>query len=217
MKNVYFVRHGESVANATGIRLGESAQLTALGEKQALLAAARLKNLPLERIIASPFVRAHHTASIIAEHLERKIDTVSLLFIERRNPSSMLNRDSKDPEIEKVWDEIARNYDAKNWRHSDEENFEDLCTRAIAALSFLEALPEQHILVVTHGMFMKVLFAHVLLGKHMNGRIFWDKFVPIKTIANTGIVHLEHTENYHKTAMYWKVVSWNDHAHLLGG
>ena len=126
----------------------------------------------------------------------------------------MLNRDSKDPEIEKVWDEIARNYDAKNWRHSDEENFEDLCTRAIAALSFLEALPEQHILVVTHGMFMKVLFAHVLLGEHINGRIFWDKFVPMKTIANTGIMHLEYVENYHKTAMYWKVISWNDHAHL---
>jgi len=63
-------------------------------------------------------------------------------------------------------------------------------------------------------MFMKVILAHILLGDHLTGRIFWDQFVPIKNIHNTGIMHLEYTDNFHKTAKYWKLVSWNDHAHL---
>ena len=113
-----------------------------------------------------------------------------------------------------MWEEIATNYGVPGWRHSDEENFEDLLERAKKALSFLETLPEERILVTSHGLFMKAILAHVLLGDHLNGRIFWDQFIPIKNVENTGILHLEYTDNYHGTCKYWKLHSWNDRAHL---
>lgn len=213
-KHVYIVRHGESDANATGIRQGADAILTERGKMQAELVGKRLRGNRIERIIASPYTRARETAAIIARELEMEISEHSPLFIERVNPSIMLGTHLKDPVMERIWDEIASNYDVSGWRHSDEENFEDLRSRAVNALSFLESLPEERILVTSHGLFMKVILAHVLLGSHLNGRIFWDQFIPTKNVENTGILSLQYTDNYFGTKKYWKLISWNDHAHL---
>lgn len=213
-KHVYVVRHGESIANVTQIRMGPEAPLTDRGEAQADALGKRLARLPLERIIASDFVRAHDTARIVTKHTIHTHIDLSPLFVERRNPSFMMGQHLKDPNHLRIWEVIAMNYGNLGWRHSDEENFEDLITRAKNALSYLAALPEQHIAVFSHGMFMKVVLAHVLLGAHLNGRIFWDQFIPAKNVENTGIMHLQFTEDFHKTAMYWKLISWNDHAHL---
>lgn len=213
-KHVFIVRHGESVANATGIRQGPETPLTERGVAQARLIGTRLSNYRIDRIVASPYIRAHQTATIIAEKLGMEIRDISPLFIERVNPSIMIGRHINDLEIEHMWEEIAAHYGVPGWRHSDEENFEDLIKRAIVALSFLETLPEKHVLVTSHGLFMKAILAHILLGEHLNGRIFWDQFVPMKNVENTGILHLEYADNYHGTCKYWKLHSWNDHAHL---
>lgn len=214
-KHVYFVRHGESVANATGIRQGATSPLSEKGKTQAMQVAKRIARLSIERIVVSPYERTKETARSIIETSGHKNVESSELFVERRNPSIMRGTRVGDPEIERAWETIAANYHVSGWHHSDEENFEDLIVRAKKALVFLEKLPEKNILVVSHGMFMKVILAHVLLGEHLNGRVFWDRFVPTKNVANTGIMHLEYTDNYTKTGMYWKLVSWNDHAHLL--
>ena len=213
-KHVYFVRHGESVANATGIRHGEETLLTSLGKIQAEQVTKRLLKIRIERIVKSPFVRTRETSAVIEQELHGIPVSESSLFIERVNPSVMRDRHKHDPEMIRIWDEIEKNYHTHDWHHSDEENFEDLRDRAMRAMKFLETLPENRILVVTHGLFMKAIFAHVLLGGKLNGRVFWDCFVPAKTVRNTGIMHLEYTENFHKTGMYWKLISWNDHAHL---
>jgi len=213
-KHVYFVRHGESVANATGIRQGAETPLTELGRRQALCVGKRLSGMRIKRIVKSPFVRARETSELIEQELPGVPVTESALFVERRNPSVMVGTMAGDPEMEHAWRLIAENYHVSGWHHSDEENFDDLVGRAKEVLTLLEGLLEKNILVVSHGMFMKVLFARVLLGDNLNGRIFWDQFVPAKNVANTGMMHLEYTENFHKTGKYWKLVSWNDHAHL---
>src|SRR3989338_4962038 len=150
-KQVYLVRHGESVTNATKIHFG---------------------------------------------------------------PSVVHNRHGDEPEVRRVWHEISTNAHVPGWRHSDEENFTDLLLRAKQALAFLEALPEECVIVVSHGMTLKMLLAHILLGDRLDGRIFWDCFVPAKNIANTGIMHVEFTDRFDGKGLYWKLVSWNDHAHL---
>lgn len=213
-KHVYFVRHGESVANATGIRQGPETPLTELGKKQAICVAGRLSALPIERVVISTYTRAKETAAPIIEAGRHTAVNYSELFIERRNPSLMVGTKMNDPALEHVWSKIAANHHLPHWHHSDEENFADLVSRAKKALIFLEELNEKHILIVSHGMFMKVVFAHVLLGEKLDGRIFWDQFIPAKNVVNTGIMHIEHTENYRKTRKFWKLISWNDYTHL---
>ncbi len=213
-KNVYFGRHGESRANATGVREGGDSPLTERGLLQAKFSALRLKGKGIQRIISSDYARAVSTALVHSSHLGLPLTDTSPLFAERRNPSVMLGKHVGDPEVERMWHEIALNYGTHDWRHSDEENFADLVERAKQALAFLEFIPEDTVYVASHGMFMKVILAHVQLGEHTNGRIFWDRYVPIKNVDNTGLMHLQFTPNYHQTGMYWKLVSWNDRAHL---
>lgn len=216
VKQVYFIRHGESLANVTKIRMGADAPLTDRGKAQAEALGKRLALFPIERIVASDFVRAHDTARIAMGHSAHMHIDLSPLFVERRNPSIMLGQHLEDPDHLRIWDIIAANYGNPGWHYSDEENFEDLIARSVSALAYLEALPETHIAVFSHGMFLKVVLAHILLGVHINGRIFWDQFIPAKNIENTGIMHCEFIQNFHKTGMYWKLISWNDRAHLAG-
>src|SRR5690606_12190131 len=68
--HLYFLRHGQSEANASGIVSGQSidSPLTDLGEHQAEQAAQWIldNNLKFDLIISSPAIRAKRTASIIA-------------------------------------------------------------------------------------------------------------------------------------------------------
>jgi broad specificity phosphatase PhoE len=213
-KDVYFGRHGESRAKATRIHEGGDSPLTERGVLQAEFSAIRLRKKGIERIITSNYARAIATAEVHGYHLGLPVANTSHLFAERRNPSVMLGKHADVDEIERIQDEIAAHYGVPGWHHSDEENFEELLARAKDALAFLESVPEDTIYVASHGMFMKVIFAYVQLGGLLTGRIFWDRYVPMKNVHNTGLMHLQHTMNYFGTGMYWKLVSWNDHAHL---
>lgn len=213
-KTVYFLRHGESVANATGVRLGDTPPLTDRGKAQAREAGRRLATLPIERVIVSPYLRTRETFAEIAEHFPDVTVDHSTLVVERTNPSIMLGKSMGDEAIGRIWKEIGANYHVLGWRYSDEENFEDLRGRAAAAFEFLAELPEQNILVVTHGMFMKMLLAYTLLGESLDARTFWDQFIPTKNVMNTALMTVEYGERYGGGGNYWKLISWNDHAHL---
>jgi broad specificity phosphatase PhoE len=66
----YFLRHGETVANANGIISGSSdVPLTPLGYKQAHVAARALAHEPITGIYSSPLQRARETAEPIARTL----------------------------------------------------------------------------------------------------------------------------------------------------
>lgn len=71
-RKIFFVRHGESVANTKGIFAGQrdNSPLTEKGREQAKQAAIDLlrKKLKLKKIIVSPLIRAYETAQIIIRH-----------------------------------------------------------------------------------------------------------------------------------------------------
>jgi len=67
---LYFVRHGESEANREGVFAGQrnDSPLTLRGREQARLAGRAIitRGISIDRIIASPLLRARETAKIIA-------------------------------------------------------------------------------------------------------------------------------------------------------
>ena len=67
MAAVFFVRHGETTANAEGILQGQSDfPLSAAGRRQAACLAARLAGKPFDAIFTSDLSRASDTAEAIA-------------------------------------------------------------------------------------------------------------------------------------------------------
>ena len=67
---LYFVRHGESTANAARVIAGWGEfELTERGREEARRAAERLRGRPIRSVVSSPMRRAYDTALVAAEAL----------------------------------------------------------------------------------------------------------------------------------------------------
>ena len=62
---LYVVRHAQSESNAQVPGAGKDSKLTELGRRQAQAVAARLAEIGIDRVLASPYVRALETADAI--------------------------------------------------------------------------------------------------------------------------------------------------------
>ncbi|MSU73787.1 histidine phosphatase family protein [Candidatus Kaiserbacteria bacterium] len=215
MKTIYLVRHGESEGNVEFVFQTKDSPLTEKGRKQAEIIAKRIAKLPVEVIIASPAARTKATAEAIATRVNKPVEYSDLL-VERRTMSELWGHRIDDLGIADI-KQILFRFDEPNLRHSDEENFEDLKMRADATLSFLEKRPEEHILVVGHGLFTRVLVARVLLGERLTGAECL-KILSVLRTRNTGLSVLHYKENANTGTegpeSDWQLLVWNDHAHL---
>jgi broad specificity phosphatase PhoE len=75
-RSFYFLRHGETEWNKeVRFQGSEDVPLNETGREQARLAALKLKDQPIDRIVASPLLRVYETAEIINEFLKKPIET----------------------------------------------------------------------------------------------------------------------------------------------
>ncbi|MES2994919.1 MAG: histidine phosphatase family protein [Patescibacteria group bacterium] len=209
MKTIYFVRHGESEGNIGTHYQEESTPLSENGRAQAEAMADRAKRLTLDGIVASTMVRAQETAAAIS--LATGIPVVSTdLLIERRRPSEQVNQLKVSPAAVLAEEEIIKNSGIPGYRYSDEENFDELMERAALALSYLRDHPGQDLLVVTHGVFLRVLVTYAIFGEGTTEREF-KGILNALTCSNTGLTVLKHDAS---RECPWSLLTWNDHAHL---
>jgi broad specificity phosphatase PhoE len=214
MKTIYIVRHGEAEINPTAEKKpthvkGGLADLTPRGFIQAEKVAERAAQLPIEVIIASTMVRAQQTGGVIAKRLGMPLES-SDLFTERREPSLLIGLVWDDPETRRRFKEWERTF-VEDGKVDDGENFDEINKRAAQALKFLEGRKEEHLLVVTHGYFMRVLLGRVLFGDKSSRDLVMTLEHGLRT-ANTGLTILHHGEPDAKVP--WRMTTWNDHAHL---
>ncbi|HET7060261.1 MAG TPA: histidine phosphatase family protein [Candidatus Saccharimonadales bacterium] len=149
MKQLYFIRHGESEFNAAHVWNGSSdTPLTPKGREQAKLAGqrARQQGLAFDVIISSPLSRAHDTAKHVASELDYPHDKIILSdhFIER-DFGNLEGRKDLVAGTKYFIDESAIDpYDGV-------ERLQDLQKRMDDFLAYLHSLPHDTILVVGHG------------------------------------------------------------------
>ena len=213
MKTVYFVRHGESEGNASTIWQDKNSPLTEKGRAQATMLAERIATLPIEVIISSTMIRAHQTADILKEKIDVPVE-YSELFVERRRPKEQIGHSQDNPGAILSGKEVWKNFTLSGYRFSDEENFDDLNTRARNALQHLGAMHEEHILVVTHGMFLRVLVARAMMGETLTAETmlrFMERFIT----SNAGMtVMTDDAFTHNNKKDPWRLLLWNDHTHL---
>jgi len=209
---IYFVRHGESEGNASKIWSGADTPLTEKGFKQAEFVANRLQKILIDLVIASPYIRTQQTAKVIADKLSKEIVT-SNLFTERKKPSEVEGRTMDDQNCISIMEETWKNFYDKNYHHSDEENFEAIKTRAIEAISFLKGQVAEHVIVVTHGLFLRRLLGVMIFGNELTQKE--DLGLWHFQMQNTGVnicTYNETKDNDWDTG--WRIETWNDQAHL---
>jgi len=203
---VYFVRHAESKLGAAGIHQKDSTELSETGIKQAKILAKRFSRISIDIILCSSHQRAKQTAAIINQSLKKPIEFTPLLG-ETRKPTEIQGKKVDDLGVVEIKELIKKHYHKGNWRHSDEETFDDLKERAEKAINLISNLKKENILVVTHGMIMRTIIPMMIFGG-----LTPDMSVKINEsfkTNNTGITLCEYTEE-----KKWVLRTWNDHAHL---
>jgi probable phosphoglycerate mutase len=211
MKKIYLVRHGESEENIGGVMQGGPTPLSPKGHEQAQFIAQRATKLPIEVIIPSTMLRARQTAEYIAKATGKPVEP-SALFVEKRPPTAMLGSLASDPKMKELDDVLHTSFGEDNYQHSDEETTSEMNARAKQALDYLAGRTEQEILVVTHGLFLRSLVGAVLFGDKLSIRETAHLLNGLKTV-NTGLTIFVHNPEDPHGAV-WKMLTWNDHAHL---
>ena len=208
-KHIYFVRHGETILNASHIRQDDKGGLTEDGKEQAKATGLRLSKMHLEHMYVSPYERTMETAGIINEFVHIPF-TYTKLLAERRNPSEIIGKKYDDLAVEKIVNHIdLANHDPK-FRYSDEENFADLQKRAKKLLWYLTFRPHKTIVCVTHGIFLKMVLAHIAYGSKLTPLVH-ATLTYLTTVNNAGITFVTYNPwNIFVGKKVWNIVVFND-------
>ena len=210
-KIVYFVRHGQSVDNASPIYQSVNSPLSAKGKDQAAGIAERLTHIEFEALVSSPVLRAKETAQCISDKTHKAI-IISDLFKERVRPSETDGKPHADEVASKLWREWEESLYTSGLRVSDGENYDDITARTDKALDFLVNRPETTLAVVTHGYFLRAVVARVLLGDYQTGDLI--RRIHKRTyIENTAITVLKYME-MPGLGFVWRLWTFNDHSHF---
>jgi len=213
IKLVYFVRHGETEQNAKGIRQGSEGSLSEKGRLQALETAKKFpkkKGRP-DVLIASPYQRTRETADIIAGELQMPVEYSDLL-VERRNPSQIVGHAGVEKSVQQVVDLIDKSYHDDNLRYSDEENFVDLKERAKKLLEYITTREEQKLIMVTHGIFLKMVVAYMLYGDKLTAAKY-NTLSYFNPMDNASMTICQYTTYWFKKPE-WKLLIWNNLSEL---
>ncbi len=93
------------------------------------------------------------------------------------------------------------------WPFVADENFTEIKKKADQALAYISALSEENVLVVTHGNFLILLIAVMMLGTTCTAQSY-NKLQEFFIAKNTGITMIkENNGNYF-------LLTWNDHVHI---
>lgn len=205
---IYFVRHGEGHHNANGLYSTPEFKLTQKGKEQAGSVAGRLKELPIELLIVSPYKRTLQTAEIINKVLQKPV-IYSKLAIEVIRPSELAGKPMELIESKRIKNLMDSNFHLPAYHYSDEENFFDLKDRAEKFLKYLEGFEEknEHIAVITHAVFIRMVVMIIVLKDQLSPQGFLNAYQALH-LATSGLTVCE------KNDKGWRLITWNDQSHL---
>jgi broad specificity phosphatase PhoE len=227
-KTLYLIRHGETTSNREDRVQGWSEPLTPLGRAQARklgerLAATRDLN-PIKVIYTSRMVRAKMTAMGVAEKLNPGCDTsnpwdlpvpiiASEHLHERLHPSYIHGLLTSDPVAKSALENMRNNFHNPSFDYADGETYNQLIDRADRALDEIFADPNEHIAIVSHGVFLSAFVNRALHGAHMSSHVLRRSSLHFSN-AGIAIMKHEHGRVFDGEAWRW-AINVSDNSHTL--
>ena len=207
MKTLYPVRHGKSEANDKRIYQRKETPLSEEGREQAYILQKRFLHIPVDILYSSSLKRAQETAKIINEKLKLPIHTTELVN-EWGKPSSLLDISIDGVEAKEFRNKLVLHKDDLYWKWQDEESIGEMRDRVVQFLEEMKKASKDNILVVTHSLLLKMMLSVVLFAPELLSFGDVESF-NVRT-TNTGITVFQLKDGQEN----WKLVTWNDHAHL---
>ncbi len=206
VKHIYFVRHGQTDDNRSWKHQSFSTPLNARGLEQARATASLLKEVPVDLFISSDATRTLETARVLRSVMTAPL-TQDKIFREVHRPVCVLGA--------RFWSVRSILYamrlymfsSANVWPYKDGENMRAVQARAKRALALLMHINKDHIVVVSHRLFISAILAEIL-GKDVTRAFshFWT-IRSLHGIANGSITELLY-DQHSKTP--WTILRGND-------
>jgi len=171
---IYFIRHGQSQANAANVFSGPDSLLTDLGRQQAKIAGKKIMSdgLILDRIISSTYGRAVDTAKIIAKEINFNVNLIQYDHrLVEYNAGELIGKTESGVTAQQV-------VDAK-----DAENLTVLYNRVFSALKDIKLLPGNS-LIVSHAGIGRMI---EIIKNQMDP----DDFYTIPAYKNAEVIELD--------------------------
>jgi probable phosphoglycerate mutase len=161
------MRHGQTNWNLQGRTQGwKDTPLNDCGLEQARIAAAKLKDFPIETIYSSDLKRAKKTADIISAALDLPIHYTQKLREMNFGKAEGVKKtdlDAKFPYIYQAFNDI-QNPGRDEIGYPDGETIGEVQQRFMKFINRLRTDGRQNVLLVTHGMLVR-LFTEAILNK----------------------------------------------------
>lgn len=207
MKKLYFVRHGETDANAAKLVQSATTVLSEKGHQQAKVLAVRLQQVSFAHLLVSDYTRTRQTVEPLLAYTDIQ-PVYTDLVRETKRPSQYVGIYNESPEYHRYLDEADLHIADKDWHLEDEENFYDIMDRVKRFFAYIDSL-EGDTLVVSHGRFTIFLMMYVITQGKLTPEL-WLPSMHSFTTTNTGITVFGFKEQY----KMWSLITYNDHAHF---
>jgi len=211
-KTIYFIRHGESVDATLPIFQSKNSPLSPKGISQMQNVASRLKDINFDLLLSSTMRRAAESASYISLGSNKSI-LKSDLFVEPIRPAGIDGKPRQDAEVRKLrsaWKKTL--YEPNSKRIGKGENFDAIMSRTQSALDFLTERPEDTVVVVAHGYFIRSMIAKALFGDELTSQIL-KKFQD-STDMNNGAISVIERRRFNDGSHIWSLLVLNDTSHI---
>lgn len=158
-KLIYFIRHGESTANAEGKCGGQlDSPLTALGKEQASAVAPLIADVCFDRVYCSDLARAKETAAIALPHV-----TPLYLPLLREICCGEKAEGVTRSELIKIYgEEYPKAASTRDYSFFGGESYADFAARVAAFKEMLEGEDATSIAVFGHGGFIQEFFRQAM-------------------------------------------------------
>ena len=147
MKRIYFIRHGQSVANINKTHAGWAQMpLTEQGKTDALRARAILEGMSFDKVYSSDLIRAIDTQMIALTGVE--VERTALLREINVGKLAMVPFEECERKYGDAYKEDKKLF---NFKPYGGESYEELCARIREFLSMIEASEYEKVVAFSHG------------------------------------------------------------------
>lgn len=159
-RRLHLIRHGQTDWNRDKRVQGHAeSELTALGRQQAARLAPVLAQEPITAVYCSSSVRTRQTGEIVFQD-----SGLSLSPCDRLREIHLGPWEGRlQAEVRETWPEQFEHFwqQPDRFRMKGAETFEQVQQRAMKRMEELLALPDEHIAVVSHGVWIKTLLCAI--------------------------------------------------------
>jgi len=190
MKNIYFVRHGQTVMNGRHIHQNYDEPLSEKGKEQAKVVAKFVKTLDIDELVTSPFTRARQTVMAISEAIDLPY-TIDTSVHETVRPTYLYGTPHMSLGTFRYMGNLFLHRLSDDWDDDGAENMFAVRNRVHDAKDMIMECKGNSIAIVSHSIFIDMFIHLVCAEKSMSILRFIHMVAFKKKILNTSVVHIQ--------------------------